>query len=324
MNEPTLISMITLLVLGAFSILAPFLTPRRYYFGLTVAPGFPESEAGRAIRRGYVSAVAIATALAAALVAVLPQAAPAAAMFLVPLTACVAFFHARSRVQRDSTPAVLVREAEISRAPERLPLWTLLALPPVAILAWVAAFLRAHWDEIPPRFAVHWGWNGQPNRWVSRTPHEVYGPLWFGAAMLAMFIIVGLAGFYGSRRSPMRIAMLKMMLCVMYVLAYVFGMAAILPLWRFSTIAFVVPIFVLVGVVLAYSYKLMSDPDNPLDATPDSCWRLSSIYYNPADPALFVQKRIGIGYTLNFANPMSWLVMAVTLALIPAAIFLLG
>ena len=71
MNEPTLISMSTLLVLGAFSILAPFLTPRRYYFGLTVAPGFPESEAGRAIRRGYVSAVAIATALAAALVAAL-------------------------------------------------------------------------------------------------------------------------------------------------------------------------------------------------------------------------------------------------------------
>ena len=142
--------------------------------------------------------------------------------------------------------------------------------------------------------------------------------------MLAMFIIVGLAGFYGSRRSPMRIAMLKMMLCVMYVLAYVFGMAAILPLWRFSTIAFVVPIFVLVGVVLAYSYKLMSDPDNPLDATPDSCWRLSSIYYNPADAALFVQKRIWHWVHVEFRRiRMSWLVMAVTLALIPAAIFLL-
>ena len=117
MNELTLISMSTLIVLGAFSILAPFLTPRRYYFGLTVAPGFPESETGRAIRRGYVSAVAIATILAAALVAALAAGGPAAAMFLVPLTACVAFFHARSRVQSDSTPAVLVREAEISRAP---------------------------------------------------------------------------------------------------------------------------------------------------------------------------------------------------------------
>lgn len=172
-----------------------------------------------------------------------------------------------------------------------------MALPPFAILACVAAYLRAHWDEIPPRFPVHWGLDGPPNRWALRTPHGVYGPLWFGAAILAMLIILGLAGFYGSRRSTIRLAMLKMMLCVMYLLAFVFGIVAMLPLWHFSPIVIAVPVFVLVGIMLAY--------------------------YNPADPALFVQKRIGCGYTLNFANPISWLVTAVILALIPAAIFLL-
>jgi uncharacterized membrane protein len=323
MNELTWVPLVTLIVLGAFSVLAPSLTPRGYYFGLTVAPEFRDSETGRAIRRGYVTAIKVATVGAAAAMVALPKAAPAVSMFVVPLTACVAFFHARSRVRSFSMSAAPVREAEISRGPERLPIWTLLALPPFAILACVAAYLRAHWDEIPPRFAVHWGWDGDPNRWVSRSPHGVYGPLWFSAAILAMLIILGLAGYYGSRRSAMRVAMLKMMLCVMYLLAFVFGMVAILPLWHFSTIAFVLPVFVLVGVVLVYSYKLTSDPDIPVDATPDSCWRLSSIYYNPADPALFVQKRIGLGYTLNFANPMSWLVTAVILALIPAAIFFL-
>ncbi len=313
----------TIILLAAAGILARFLTPRRYYFGLTVAPEFPESETGRAIRRVYTVAIEIAAISAAALMIALPRTAPAAAMIIVPLTTCVAFFYARNRVQSHSMPAVPVREAEISRAPEHLRIWTLLALPPFAILACVAAYLRAHWDEIPPRFPVHWGLDGQPNRWVLRTSHGVYGPLWFGAAILAMFIILGLAGFYGSRRSTMRLAMLKMMLCVMYLLAFVFGMVAMLPLWHFSPIALVMPVFVLVGIVLAYSYKLTSDPDVPADATPDSGWRLSSIYYNPADPALFVPKRIGLGYTLNFGNRMSWLVMAVILALIPAAIFLL-
>jgi hypothetical protein len=52
MNELTLVPLGTVIVLGAFSVLAPSLTPRRYYFGLTVAPGFRESESGRAIRRG--------------------------------------------------------------------------------------------------------------------------------------------------------------------------------------------------------------------------------------------------------------------------------
>jgi uncharacterized membrane protein len=323
MNELTLIPLGTLVILGAAFMLLPMLTPRRYYFGLTVDPGFPETEAGRAIRRGYLSAVGIALILAAALIAAFPAAGLLAAIFLVLLTAGAAFFYARSRVQAYSTPAAAVREVEISRGPERLPAWTLLALPPFAILAAVGAYLQANWDQIPARFPVHWGWNGQPDGWETRTPHGVYGPLWLGAGIVALMIIVGLAGFYGSRRSAMRAVMLKMILSVTYLLAVVFGMAALLPLIHFSTVAFIVPTLVFGAAIMAYSYKLSSDPDTPVDETPDSCWWLSSIYYNPADPALFVQKRIGIGYTLNFGNRMSWIFVGALLALIPAAMFLL-
>jgi uncharacterized membrane protein len=46
------------------------------------------------------------------------------------------------------------------------------------------------------------------------------------------------------------------------------------------------------------------------DRTPDRCWKKDDIYYvNRADPALFVEKRVGIGYTLNFGNPWSWVVL---------------
>jgi uncharacterized membrane protein len=30
---------------------------------------------------------------------------------------------------------------------------------------------------------------------------------------------------------------------------------------------------------------------------------------NRADPTLFVEKRMGLGYTLNLGNPVSWLVV---------------
>jgi uncharacterized membrane protein len=253
----------------------------------------------------------------------LPQAAPAVSMILIPLTACVAFFYARSRVRSYSVPVAPVREAEISRGPEHLPLWTLLALPPFAIPLNVAAYLRAHWDKIPERFPVHWGWDGQPNGWETRTLHGVYGPLWFSAALMAMLMILGLAGYYGARRSAMRVAMLKVMIPTMYLLGFVFGMVGLLPLRQFSLIELMLPVLLFVGVVLAYSYKVSSDPDLPVDETPDSAWRLSSFYYNPADAALFVQKRVGLGYTLNFGNPLSWLIVGVFLALIPVSIFLL-
>ena len=35
-------------------------------------------------------------------------------------------------------------------------------------------------------------------------------------------------------------------------------------------------------------------------------WRQGAFYVNPDDPALWVPKRSGLGYTLNFAHPASW------------------
>ena len=52
----------------------------------------------------------------------------------------------------------------------------------------------------------------------------------------------------------------------------------------------------------------------------DSYWKAGMFYYNPDDPAIFVSKRVGIGYTMNFANKVSWLVMLgiLLMALLPA------
>jgi uncharacterized membrane protein len=36
-------------------------------------------------------------------------------------------------------------------------------------------------------------------------------------------------------------------------------------------------------------------------------------YINPKDPALFVEKRFGIGYTVNLGNRWSWIFLVITL-----------
>lgn len=50
------------------------------------------------------------------------------------------------------------------------------------------------------------------------------------------------------------------------------------------------------------------------DTTPDACWWFGRIYANRQDPALFVERRFGLGYTLNLGNAWSWLVMVAFLA----------
>jgi uncharacterized membrane protein len=51
----------------------------------------------------------------------------------------------------------------------------------------------------------------------------------------------------------------------------------------------------------------LSEPQSP------SPWRAGVFYVNADDPALWVPKRTGLGWTLNFAHPLAWVVMAAIL-----------
>jgi uncharacterized membrane protein len=49
------------------------------------------------------------------------------------------------------------------------------------------------------------------------------------------------------------------------------------------------------------------------DRTPDKYWKLGVFYFNRDDPAVVAEKRFGLGYTLNFARPMTWIIVLLVL-----------
>jgi len=50
------------------------------------------------------------------------------------------------------------------------------------------------------------------------------------------------------------------------------------------------------------------------DATPDHAWKVGGLFYfNPNDPAIWVEKRVGLGYTLNIGNAGAWLLIGMML-----------
>lgn len=53
-----------------------------------------------------------------------------------------------------------------------------------------------------------------------------------------------------------------------------------------------------------------------IDRNDDRYWKLGSFYYNPEDPAVWVEKRFGIGMTMNFAKPQAYLFLVAILGLI--------
>lgn len=41
----------------------------------------------------------------------------------------------------------------------------------------------------------------------------------------------------------------------------------------------------------------------------DKYWKLGGLYFNPQDPSMFVEKRMGIGWTINFASTRAWIIL---------------
>jgi len=65
-----------------------------------------------------------------------------------------------------------------------------------------------------------------------------------------------------------------------------------------------------VGTEQHAPHKRMENTDD------DRYWKLGVIYFNPNDPALFVEKRFGIGWTWNMGRPAGWLLLAAIVAVV--------
>lgn len=73
-------------------------------------------------------------------------------------------------------------------------------------------------------------------------------------------------------------------------------------------------IWIIVGpaLLVGASLVILSVFGRPEKRPPEEGWK-GIFYSNPEDPALLVPKRFGIGWTVNFGNPWSWVVLALIL-----------
>jgi uncharacterized membrane protein len=93
------------------------------------------------------------------------------------------------------------------------------------------------------------------------------------------------------------------------------------PMVTTLAIAMAMPVILIGGITVLFVYqsrKGIHQNQGGLSAD-ERYWKAGGTYYNPGDPALFVDKRYGVGWTLNMARPLSW-VMLGGILLIPLAI----
>ncbi|HEY1732257.1 MAG TPA: DUF5808 domain-containing protein, partial [Terriglobales bacterium] len=306
----------------------PLLTRRGIFFSATVDPEFPQSVDGRRLLHSYRLQAALWTVLAIGLAWLLAPAHPeyGATLPVWLMVAGIGFsYWLKFREVHDiyGSRHPEVRETSLSPDTDEDGIHFWVVLPPFLAIAATALYLHAHWNQIPAQFPMHWGINGLPNRWASRDVIGVYGALLMAAVFNLLLLVFAWALMRMSRKGVMLHVTVRMLEVLLYPLTFAFVAASLLPLARFPLWLAPAVLLGFTAGILVWAYQKITAPalggETP-EPQNDSYWRAGIFYYNPGDPAIFVQKRVGIGYTMNFANKISWLVLAgiLFIALLPA------
>lgn len=344
--SPHLVVRVGLLALGILSAVAHWFLPRLtrpdLYFAVTVAPEFRDSTEGRLIlsryRRGLTGVSALTLALLGTL-ALTPAFLLAPLALLLQLGAYFAvYYRARCLVLPYAVAPTTIREARVDSRNRRIPGGWATASGPFALLAACVSYLGTHWQEIPARLVLHWGAHGQPDRWVARSLGTVFLPILVAAVILLAltFILYGMAhwlrpiyvgGLQGEHESRFRRTASTVLLVMEYWIAVLFSWLATRSLLPTSlqrppaAIAMVAGLIAIVGAAVLMwlsqggtripsPQRPDSDSTRPVgDRTEDRFWKLGVFYFNRNDPSVMVERRFGIGYTVNFSHPVAWVII---------------
>ena len=332
---PFTFTLCNLVLFGIVCSALPHLTRRELFFAVTVTSDFRRTETARQIVRRYnvlgwsgalLTLLLLTTGVTPQWVALVPSYASWIASYL----------WARNMARPHRTIPTSMRQTVLTTQRERFPGGILAASGPFVILAAKAIYTYLHWDVIPGRVPVHWGWNG-PDRWVDRSPLTVYGSLAGIAVVCALMILTAYATMHASRRVNVigdaaegERKFRKVSVLGLVALAYILAVAIPAPVGGAASIPYA-PVWILItatiyiamlirygqgGERLGSTREEQSIVSNPPvgDRTPDECWKVGGFfYYNPNDPALVVEKRFGIGWTLNFGNRWSWMIIPIVL-----------
>lgn len=246
-------------------------------------------------------------------------------------------------------------ERELSAAvvgPEDIPrpislAWNLLYIP--LVLAMVA-FALINYDRFPDMVPMNMDLDGSVATYVPKSPRTVLFPALVTAFMGAVFTLThwgimcskkpldpdapaSSALAYGRFARLQSIEMVVGGLGLSALIGFVFYASSIgaitMPVAATAimlvTVAFVVAVFA-IAVFTGQSGARFAVTMNQggMARDDDRYWVLGMFYCNRNDPSIFLPKRFGVGWTMNVANPLSWVLVAAIVLLCAALCWLTG
>jgi uncharacterized membrane protein len=137
----------------------------------------------------------------------------------------------------------------------------------------------------------------------SKIRNNIFKKRWKGAVISMMLLLLSLFSLYNFDTG---------------------GTINILPeTYSLITIVFLVLIFIITSVTAISTGQGGSrlkdktiETFEEMNRDDDKYWKFGLIYFNKEDPSIFVEKRFGVGFTMNFANPIAVILIVALLLLI--------
>lgn len=263
------------------------------------------------------------------------------------------YFHSKMKEMKrmekwgQSKNQVQVADLTVREEDEVLP-WYVYLLP-ILISIGLIIYTIVQYDLLPDQIPTHWGINGEPDAFTNKT--------YFSAIMMPLILLVMQVMFLGiqigyqksgvkihaenvslsrHRQLTLRKYSSWFMLGVTLFITILFtffhlrtihpnlvnhGLSSIIPLIVMGSVFLGTIIFAIqVGRSDKKFFETVGDTVEQLDE--DRYWKGGLFYFNKNDPSIFVEKRFGVGWTINFSNPKAYFIVLLPIIIILALAFL--
>ncbi|GER86944.1 membrane protein [Dictyobacter vulcani] len=205
-------------------------------------------------------------------------------------------------------------------------------IPAFIILIAMIIVAIVRYPVLPQQLPTHFGIDGQPNRWTDKLVALWTLPL---PAIFTTALLFGLARYIPQARQqvdpanpeadvayqhelrhrtsqilPLLATMINLILLVISMITFgilpTSNVNAVVPVLMVMLLIVIIGIMVYLTrtITLRNQRQTRTQPNTKFVAQDDDrYWIAGMFYYNPDDPALWIEKRMGIGWTVNLGNP---------------------
>lgn len=194
----------------------------------------------------------------------------------------------------------------------------------------------AKYEGLPQKLPIHFNAIGEADIWASKFRGVMYTPTLQLVMLLIMvfvyYVIIASKQELTSnnpinestKNIKFRYIMSKFTIVAGLILeiSLLFNQLYVLKIIENKLLITLMPLFASVTIIcilLTIAFRIgqggwkigekQDTDDNKINREDDKYWKLGMIYFNPNDPAIFIEKRFGIGWTHNMARPESWIIL---------------